>query len=178
MKIINERNKKIILYLLSFLIPFIILFGIVIYLKIYPFGDNIYSPIDAHEQYEFFLEYFRDVLLGKNSVFYSLSKAIGGEMFGTFAYYLASPFNIILLLFKKSDINIAYLAILLIKTASAGLSFFYLLSRNDKCKFSNLIFSTSYALSAYLITYGINIMWIDGVILLPIIICRTWWFNK
>lgn len=170
MKKFNEKNKRIILYLLSFLIPFIILFGIVIYLKVYPFGDAVYLPVDVHEQYEFFLEYFRDALLGKNSIFYSLSKSIGGEMFGTFAYYMASPFNIILLLFKKSDIDIAYVTILLLKTAFAGLSSFYLLSRNDKCKFSNLIFSTSYALSAYLITYGINIMWIDGVILLPIII--------
>ena len=77
----NEKVKKVVLYLLAFLFPLVLLVGIFIYLKVYPFGENTYLPVDAFGQYVNFLQYFRNVFLEDGSIIYSLSKSIGGEMY-------------------------------------------------------------------------------------------------
>lgn len=166
----NEKMKKVVLYLLAFLFPLFILIGIFIYLKIYPFGNNTYLPVDAFGQYVNFLQYFRSVFLEDGSIIYSLSKSIGGEMYSLFAYYLLSPYNFITLLFEKGNITFAFDIIMVLKMATCGLTFTYYLNRRKKADFTNLIFATIYVFSAYVITYGFNIMWLDAVILLPIVV--------
>lgn len=166
----NEKLKKIVLYLLAFLIPAIGLAIIFIYLKVYPFGNSMYLPVDAYGQYINYLQYFRDLFFGESSVIYSLGKSIGGEMYGLFAYYLISPYNFITLLFNKGNMPLAFDIILVLKTATCSLTFMYYLNRREKAKFTNLIFSFMYAFSSYAITYGFNIMWLDALILLPLVI--------
>ena len=166
----DEIFKKIILYILAFLIPFITLIVIFIFLGAFPFGQNTYLPADSLPQYSNFLIYFKNFISGGDNLFYSLSKSLGGEMFGTFTYYLISPFNLIALLFDKTLITIGYDLIIALKTATAGVTFCYYLNRKKKAKFSNLIFSSMYVFSSYAITYGFNIMWLDAFILLPIVI--------
>jgi len=166
----NEKVKKVVIYLLAFFIPIFLLVAIFIYLKVYPFGENMYLPVDAYGQYVNYLQYFRDLFYGDSSIIYSLGKSIGGEMYGLFAYYLVSPYNFITLLFEKGNIPFAFDIILILKTATCSLTFYYYLSRRKKASFINLIFSFMYAMSAYVITYGFNIMWLDGVIMLPLVI--------
>ncbi len=166
----NEKVKKVVLYLLSFLVPLIALIGIFMRMKVYPFGENMYLPVDAYGQYVNYLQYFREVFLGDNSIIYSLGKSIGGEMLGLFAYYLMSPYNFITLFFQKGNISLAFDIILILKIASTSVAFTYYLNRRKKANFANLIFAFMYALSSYVITYGYNIMWLDAVILLPIVI--------
>ena len=110
----NKKVKKITLYALAFFIPFFVLLGIIITLKVYPFGENTYMPVDAFNQYTPYLQYFKEAILGTNSMFYSLGKSIGGEMYGLFTYYLMSPFNLIALLFRKEEMGIAFFIIMLI----------------------------------------------------------------
>ncbi len=166
----NEKIKRVVLYILSFFIPIVVIIGVFIERKVYPFGVNTYLPVDAYGQYVPFLQYFRELFLGNSSMIYSLSKSLGGEMYGLFAYYLMSPYNFITLLFSKENVTLAYEIILVLKTASCGVTFIYYLNRKRKVKFSNLAFSVMYSLSTYVITYGFNIMWLDGVILLPLVI--------
>lgn len=166
----NEKIKKIVLYLLAFLFPIILLIGIFIYLKIYPFGENTYLPVDAYGQYVNYLQYFRNFLYGEGSIFYSLSKSLGGEMYGLFAYYLMSPYNFIVLLFEKGNISLVFDIILILKVATSSVTFTYYLNRRKKANFGNLIFAMMYSFSSYVVTYGFNIMWLDAVILLPIVI--------
>lgn len=115
----KKQIKNIVLYFLSFLIPFFVIFVIFIYLKVYPFGEKTYLPVDANSQYSSFLMYFRDVFLGDNSIFYSLTKSIGSDIYGLFVYYLFSPYNFITLIFSKSNILLAFDTILILKTASS-----------------------------------------------------------
>lgn len=138
------------------------------YIKVWPFGERAYLPIDCFGQYLPFLEYFGNVLQGKGSIFYSLGKSLGGEMYGLFTYYLASPYNLFTLFFKRG--SFVFDLILIIKTSSLGVTFCYFLNRKKQAKFSNLIFSSMYALSVVSITYGFNIMWLDSMILLPLVI--------
>ena len=166
----NEKVKKVVLYLLAFLFPLVLLVGIFIYLKVYPFGENTYLPVDAFGQYVNFLQYFRNVFLEDGSIIYSLSKSIGGEMYGLFAYYLISPFNFITLFFQKGNMTFVFDIILILKVATSSLTFTYYLNRRKKADFTNLIFAIMYSFSAYVVTYGFNIMWLDAVILLPLVV--------
>ena len=166
----DEKVKSVALYLLAFFIPFVLQIGIFMSLKMYPFGDDVYAPVDTISQYIPFLQFFRNIFTNGGSIFYSLSRCLGGETYGLFAYYLASPFNFITLLFEKNNIPFAYEIILISKISVCSVSFTYFLNRKKKANFTNLIFSLMYAFSTYVITYGFNIMWLDGVILLPFVI--------
>lgn len=166
----SEKLKSIGFYLLAFFIPMLVQIGIFFALKVYPFGENTYLPVDALGQYVSYLQYFRDLFLGESSIFYSLSKSIGGEMYGLFAYYLISPYNFITLFFEKGNMTLAFDIILTLKISTCGLSFAYYLNRKKKADFTNLIFVMLYAFSSYIITYGFNIMWLDSVMLLPFVI--------
>lgn len=166
----NEKIKKVVLYLLAFLFPILILAIVFVYLKVYPFGEDTYLPVDAYGQYAPYLQYFRNLCFGEGSIIYSLGKSIGGEMYGLFAYYLISPYNFITLFFQKGNLPFAFELILILKIATCSLTFMYYLNRRKKANFSNLIFSLMYSFSSYVVTYGFNIMWLDGVILLPLVI--------
>lgn len=102
--------------------------------------------------------------------FILLLRLHGGEMYGLFAYYLASPYNLILIFFSKENMPVAFNLILMLKIASSSLTMFYYLNRKKEAKWTNLIFSTCYALSTYIMIYGFNVMWLDAVILLPVMI--------
>ncbi|WP_054743248.1 YfhO family protein [Cellulosilyticum ruminicola] len=113
----------------------------------------------------------RDIYLGKGSLLYSFNKGLGGNMSGLFAYYLASPLNLILLGFSKAHITEAILLISLCKIGLCGLTAARYLNVHFKRKdMSVIIFSTCYALMSYNICHLSNLMWLDGVIGLPIIL--------
>nr|WP_252898699.1 YfhO family protein [Secundilactobacillus odoratitofui] len=42
-----------------------------------------------------------------SGLFYTFQKALGGEMFGVWTYYLLSPFNLILLVFSDHNLPTA-----------------------------------------------------------------------
>ena len=91
-------------------------------------------------------------------------------MLGLAYYYLISPFNLILLLFPSNMITEAIFIMTLLKVGACGLTASIFINKTFKIKYASVIFSTAYALSAYNIAYQQNIMWLDGVILLPVIL--------
>lgn len=161
--------KKKILYVLTFIIPILIMLVIYAKVGITPFGDKSVMTSDMNAQYVSFFSYFKENLNDLSNLEYSFSKLLGGGMIGLMAYYLASPLNLILLFFNTNTIIFGIELITLIKIGLAGLTFCIFLNYSKKVKFSSLIFSTAYALMAYNIIYQFNIMWFDGVILLPLI---------
>lgn len=158
------------LIFLSFVIP-VILWTIGIMLcGIFPFGDKILLFGDLLYQYTDFYEFYQRILLGEADLFYSFFNGIGGETLGIVAYYLMSPFNFILAFFKPENISEAVLVINLLKIGACGATFCVFLNKKFRQKgWINIAFSTCYALMSYNIAYQVNLMWIDGVIWLPII---------
>ena len=77
----------------AFLIPFGIMLGIYAALGTYPFGTSSVLVLDLNGQYVYFFEALRDIVWGEGSLFYSFSRAMGGEFLGMYAYYLASPLS-------------------------------------------------------------------------------------
>lgn len=155
----------------SFLVPAIIMLAIYFSLGHKPLGDNSVLTLDLNAQYVYFYEALREFVWGDASLLYSFSRSLGGEFMGIYAYYVASPLSYIVAIFPKSMMLFALLTIIVTKVGLCGLTFgFYLHKQSPSInKNAVILFSTMYALSAYTITYQNNIMWLDGVFLLPIL---------
>jgi len=155
----------------AFFIPLGLMWMIYIAMEVWPFGNNSVLVLDLNGQYVYFFEELRRKLLSGGSLLYSWGRALGGEFMGIYAYYLASPFSFLVLLFPKTMITEALLAMILLKVGSSGLTMAYYLYRTrlNAPKTGIVLFSTMYALTAYAVVQAHNTMWIDNLILLPII---------
>lgn len=166
----NLKDKYGFLFF-AFIAPMLLMWMIYIAIKVYPFGNNSVLVLDLNGQYVYFYEELRQKLLEGGSLLYSWSRTLGGEFPGIIAYYVASPFALLTLLFPKNHMTEALLCIILLKTGSMGATMAYYLNYSYKSKKLNtIIFSTAYALSAYAVVQAHNSMWIDNLILLPLVV--------
>lgn len=161
-------KKKFMLF--AFFVPMAIMLLLFVFLGMVPLGKTSILILDMNAQYVYFFEQLREVLLGKASLFYTFERALGGEFFGYYTYYLASPLSIIVALFPKSLIYEAISTIMVLKTGLCGLSFsIYLYKTRPINSIGFGMFSVMYALCAYATAYQSNIMWMDALIYLPLI---------
>lgn len=157
---------------LSFLLPLFIMMVIFAAMGVYPFGNSTLLTVDLGQQYVDFFSYYRTTLLSDPSaIFFSFTKSFGGEMLGLWAYYLMSPFNLIFLFFPQSQLPLAVTVLILMKVSASGLTFAHLLiSRFEGKGLLVPSFAVSYALMGYVIVNQLNVMWLDGLVFLPLII--------
>ena len=129
---ITAYVKKHYPLMLSFCIPVILMLGYFIYRKMAPFGQNTLLTVDLGQQYIDFFAFFRNSILhDPSNFFYSFNKAIGGEMFGEFAYYLLSPFNLLFLFFPGKSITAGVMLVTLLKYGCSGYTFGRLLKKQQ-----------------------------------------------
>ena len=175
MKNIKSKINKIIknkyfYYLLSFFLPILILL-IIFFIKGIFFDGERLSFGDMQAQYMDMLIYFKNILKGKESIFYSITKGLGGDMFSTVTYYMISPINLIVMFFKDANIMQAIYLIILIKFGLTSLSMFtYLNYKDPKKKKFAILFSLAYALMAYSINNYFCIMWFDAIYMVPLVL--------
>lgn len=165
-KVMTEKRK---LGIAAFCLPVLLVVVIMTGMGVYPFGDNSLLIWDMDWQYSSFFAHLHDILHGDASLWYSFSRAIGGDMLGVAAYYLMSPFNLLFYFFDAENIYIGITLVLLLKIGFAGWAmcrYFY----TKRQAADILIYSTAYALSSYVAAYFFNIMWLDGIILLPLML--------
>ena len=159
-------------YFLTFFIPVVIMFLAYALLEVRPFGKNSVLVLDLNGQYVYYYEAFRDAFYGDGSFIYNWSRNLGGEMFGIFAYYLASPFMLIPILLPRSIMPYSVLIMQLAKMGTSAVTFSFFLkkiSKNKANKFSLIIFSAMYSVMGYMVVQLMDPMWLDGLILLPLI---------
>ena len=157
-------------YIIAFIIPLII-FTVLYYLRdIFPFGENCYLRSDMYHQYAPFFSELWDKLRNGGSLTYSWDIGMGTNFTSLYAYYLASPSNWIIALFPQKHIIEVMNAIIILKLAGSSLTICYYLSKHFNTKKCSIaLFGTFYALSAYIAAYSWNIMWLDCILLLPLI---------
>lgn len=166
--------KKLFIYLGAFFIPMAILGIAYVNIGISPTGDNTILICDMSGQYVDFYSTYYEILTKGRSLLFSWQAGLGLNFIGIFAYYLSSPFSLLILLFDQANLSDALWLITLIKVGTCGLSFLiysrYLFRISPIIQ---LIFSVSYALMSYSIVYSFNLMWLDGVVFLPLILLGT-----
>ncbi|MBQ8497068.1 MAG: YfhO family protein [Clostridia bacterium] len=170
-KKINLKNFEGACYIAAFLIPFLIMLGVYICLEKHPFGNNSVLTLDLQAQYVYYYEAIRRLLTEGGSWLYSWERTLGGEFMGIVAYYMASPFNLILVLFPKDMLADAVMFIQLAKVGSMGLTFAYYLRKTRKTNdMQTISFAVMYALCAYSVVQLINLMWLDAMVFLPLLV--------
>ena len=161
------RNKYILLSCLSGLI---VITSVFILQKVTPFGNNSLLKIDFYHQYGPMLaELYNRVRHGKNLI-YSFNVGLGIPYFRNYFNYLSSPINIIMFLFKHKHLLTSFSFIIGIKSILSCITCsYYLRKKFDTNKLYMIGLSVLYAYSAYFTAYYWNIMWIDGLYVLPIL---------
>lgn len=156
--------------LLAFLLPAAVFLLCLGQAQIVPFGECTLLISDMDTQYAEFLSDYQRVLKGDGGFFYSWTAGMGMNYPGLVAYYLSSPFNLLLVFFPDNEIPLAVSLLTTLKLACCGLAFaFYLKKRFGKSNPFLSLFAMFYALSAYAVGYAFNIMWLDSLILLPLL---------
>lgn len=169
---IIKLKSEVKLYTVSFLIVLMLAFVYFIIVGYAPFGNRSAAIMDADIQYLDFFAYLKDVLSGKNSGLYSPSYLMGGTPISLIAYYLMSPLNLLVVFFDKSQLHSFFDIILAIKLSLSALTMtIFLRNRFSRLsKYFVILLSISYAFSQYNLAQSSNIMWLDGVYLLPLIL--------
>lgn len=165
--------KEVLIFVLSFAVPTLIFALCWANIGITYNGELTPLIYDMNMQYMPFMTSLRYVLNGENSIFFNWSVSLGGDYLSLFAYYLASPLNLLTVLWDVERMPQAIYVITLIKIGLCGLTFqtflrFGLAKR--KSSYVNIVFASCYALMSYNIVYSMCLMWLDGVILLPLIL--------
>jgi uncharacterized membrane protein YfhO len=171
-KLIPEwESFRILMPFLAFLIPTLIMLTLFIVNEIFPFGDRSFLFSDMYHQYmPFFSEFMHKIKAGEG-LDYSYNVGIGSNFLALYVYYLASPLHWLAFLFPEKYLMefMSYMA--MVKIGLCGLTSCIYLRRHFKTKdLSILFFSTFYALSGFMAAYNWNIMWLDSVVLLPLVV--------
>lgn len=136
---------------------------------VYPFGDNSFLAGDLKYQYIDFFAWFRRVLLGEENLRYSFSQGLGMNTWGLYSYYLASPFNLLCVLFPADKLTLFVFAITALKLGCIHISSaWYVQKRFDLSKPAAFLLSLSFTFCSWTISNLRNPLWIDCLILLPI----------
>lgn len=164
--------KEYLPIVISFLVPVIIIALAYAANGIYPFGAKTILISDMEGQYIDFYSRLYGILKDKGSLFYSWQAGMGYNFTGLFAYYLSSPFSMVILFFQKNNLFDALYFMTLLKIGAAGLSFYVYLKYlyRELPGALSIMFSSLHALMSYCIVYSFNIMWLDGIILLPLVL--------
>ena len=156
-------------YFCSFCIPCIIVVSGFYYLGMYPFGEHNIVGWDLQITYTYFYEWYRSLLQGDGSLFYSFSKSLGGNMFAGWSCLLCSPLCLFIVFFGDNPVDFITFMIV-VKFGLAGLtSLFYLRARFHLHPALSLCLSTGYSMMLFMTSQVTNIMWLDAVIMLPIV---------
>lgn len=142
-----------------------------VYFGIYPFGNNTVLTGDLYTQVSALFYHLWDAVRGGGSLLVDYTSGAGENFFGIFAYYLVSPINLVVLLFKRNDIYLAISLVVALKIILSSITCLYSLKyifKKDNLMFVPL--SLLYAFSGYtLVCYQIT-SWMDVVYMFPLIV--------
>lgn len=164
-------DKKFNPYVISTLIYSVMALTLAWAAHFIPFGKETMLTVDLGQQYIDFFSLFKQTLFKTPEMFfYSFEKGIGGEMTGLWTYYLLSPFNFLFLFFNESNFHYAVSLVIYLKILAINLATLYFLRQKYHLETSMaILLALSYSLMSYVITNMLNIMWLDGLLLLPLI---------
>ncbi|MBR4605189.1 MAG: YfhO family protein [Lachnospiraceae bacterium] len=161
-------------WIFAFFAPFVLMMAIFIGNGIFPFGKRSFMFSDMYHQYVPFFQEFMDKIKAGEGIDYSWNVGMGSNFRALFIYYTASPFNWLAFLFPQKYLIEFMSYAVVVKIGLAGLcAYLYLKSRDGRQQFSSmaaLFCSTFYAMSGFVAAYNWNVMWMDCVVLFPLIL--------
>ena len=177
--LMNKKEKSKIIFL-SGLITLLIILCIYALNGFAPFGTKTLAVMDANIQYIDFFSYLKDVIAGKNSITYSFGKTLGGSNIAVFSYYLSSPFNLLLLFFSNANLYTFFNIVVALKLTLASIAFAYFITNRFETSYKDnsilfILLSCGYGLCQYSFFQASNIMWLDGMYMLPFMLLQVYY---
>lgn len=131
------------------------------------FGDKTILISDMKKQYIAFYQALRDGRFHS----YSFEIGLGTPTVALFAYYLSSPFSLLIYLFPADKLPTALFFIILMKVSCSSVTFSYHLIRREKMEpIRTVPFGLCYSLMSFVFFFFINQFWLDALIWLPLLI--------
>ena len=166
----DERLENIKYYCLAFFVPLLIMFAGAAIRGFAPFGEYNFMAIDAWGQYFPMLREMKRAFRSFDTS-YSFTGALGFDLTAQSAYYTNSPLWYLLFLLPgeltPAQVDIA----VMLRFALASLTFsYYISSHYNKKSMPMVLFSMAYALSGYTFAFINQFMWMDAVVLLPLVL--------
>lgn len=185
---IMKRTKKITdaiwLYVGLFLLSVLLYIAVLVIEGAYPFGERCFFVDDAYVQYNTMLRtLIRYVENGADGVML-WDRGLGVDMYLTGLYYLMSPFNVIALILGEANVELSLTLIIIIKCSLLPVTALYYFRhtaiapeiKDGKEDISllavtcvQLVLAFAYGFCGYVVAYGQNIIWLDGLIMMPIL---------
>ena len=161
-----HKHERAIISVLSFVIPGLVMLWIFFSLGFAPWGDKTVLVSDMSSQnVDFFCA------LKNGDLFYSWSKVLGSGYIGVFSWFVSSPLSVLTPLVPNEAMPVGLMFLTVLKIALSGLTFSIFAQRRfPGCGISVVVCAVCYALMSYNAAYSMLIMWLDGVIWLPLIL--------
>ena len=158
-----------------FVVPIAMLCVVAAVRGVYPFGAQSFLAEDLVFQYVDFFAWFKRVLAGQESVFYSTACGLGANTWGLYSYYLASPFNLLLPFFDEAHLTLFVFVADALKLGCMQLAaMFYLRRRFGAGRGWSGVLALGYTWCLWTATNLRNPMWLDALILLPLLMWAVW----
>lgn len=166
----NQRGNSVILYIMSLIIPVIIIFISLIGLRITPFGDNSLAISDGKALYLNYLGYVGRAVRGQEDILLSFEKGLGGNMMGSWGWFLFNPIFALFALFDITNYLQAFTYISVLSFSICGFTMYILLKDLYGHRISNLVFSTAYAVNGFLVANVFQMNFFAVIPVLPIMV--------
>lgn len=161
---------------LGYFIPsvFTALIVMLIYRKygLYPFGGGSVSWCDMNQQSIPLLMDLKDILDGKESIFFNMKNAGGMNFYGVFFFFLSSPINLLVKFVDKQDMILFVNILVVLKLALSALTAnIYFRRCHSKLHIGECaILSVVYALCGFGLMFYQNQMWLDVMYIFPLLV--------
>lgn len=173
MKKINIKNiwKNYKNLLLTFICALSVIIILYVINEVAPFGKYSMLAVDFYHQYGPMMGEFFDRVKNSSNFIYSFNMGMGLPFFRNYFNYMSSFFNIILFLVKRENLLASYSVIIGLKAVVSAVAMNIFLNYKFKKKsYIHSIMAIIYAFNNYFTAYYWNIMWLDGLVLLPIVV--------
>ncbi|MEU6376400.1 YfhO family protein [Streptomyces sp. NPDC046909] len=139
----------------------------------YPFGPRTRTVNDLGNQYIPFHAHLWDLLHGRGSggLLVNWQSGFGTSFLPDLGTYLTSPFALLVVVFPRDRIDLAVYVVTVLKIACAAAAMTWLLLRLRPGRWwAAGLLGASYALCGWTVAAGsYNLMWLDGLIALPLL---------
>lgn len=157
-------------YTLSLLIPAIVIFAALAGLKVTPFGDNTLAISDGNGLYLNYLGYVGRAMKGQEDILFSFTKGLGGNMMGSWAWFLLNPTFILFAFADIANYMQTYTVVSALNFCLCGLTMSILLKDIYGHQTGNLIFSSAYALNGFLVANVFQMNFFACIPVLPLMV--------
>lgn len=141
--------------------------------EVAPFGGKSFTLVDSIHQYIPFFSDYQNKLRAGESLFFTWDVGLGQNFLSLLLYYMASPLNLLIVFVARENIVALFSLLVALKIVISAGAFSYFLSRRKGSPKNNTLIvamGLGYALNNYMCGYFWNIMWLDCIMVLPLII--------